>query len=284
MQQLVQISKRILYIPPYQETDRPILAAIVGDEKTLLIDAGNSSNHAKLFLEQLGKKGIKADWLVLTHWHWDHVFGLNEMDMPIVSHSQTLQYIKELMDLTWTDCALDKRVELGIEIPFCAEAIKKELGTNRDVTLRLPELTFDSRMTIHLGGVSCVIEHVGGDHSSDSSLIYIPEEKVLFLGDCLYPNIYAKKWNYTVEKSRKLVEQLEKYDANIIFLSHQEAPLTKEEFDAELLLLKNTAFFTEKFKGNQEKISKGMTALLHRELNEDETETVRFFVDGFGKL
>ncbi|MGG3872042.1 MBL fold metallo-hydrolase [Brevibacillus laterosporus] len=281
MQQLIQMSKRILYLTPYQETDRPILAAIVGDRKTLLIDAGNSSSHAKLFLEQLGELHIKGDWLVLTHWHWDHVFGLKEMDMPIISHSQTLQHIKELMDVTWTDCALDKRVELGIEIPFCAEAIKKELGMNRDITLCLPELTFDSRMTIDLGGVSCVIEHVGGDHSSDSSLIYIPEEKILFVGDCLYPNIYASKWNYTIEKSRRLVEQLEKYDANIIFLSHQEAPLTKAEFEEELLLLKNTAFLAEKFQGDQEKIKREMSAHLQRELTEDEEETICFFINGF---
>ncbi|WP_068792024.1 MBL fold metallo-hydrolase [Brevibacillus laterosporus] len=284
MQQLIQMSKRILYLTPYQETDRPILAAIVGDRKTLLIDAGNSSSHAKLFLEQLGELHIKGDWLVLTHWHWDHVFGLKEMDMPIISHSQTLQHIKELMDVTWTDCALDKRVELGIEIPFCAEAIKKELGMNRDITLCLPELTFDSRMTIDLGGVSCVIEHVGGDHSSDSSLIYIPEEKILFIGDCLYPNIYASKWNYTIEKSRRLVEQLEKYDANIIFLSHQEAPLTKAEFEEELLLLKNTAFLAEKFQGDQEKIKREMSAHLQRELTEDEEETICFFVHGFEQL
>ncbi|ERM19862.1 MBL fold metallo-hydrolase [Brevibacillus laterosporus] len=281
MQQLIQMSKRILYLTPYQENDRPILAAIVGDRKTLLIDAGNSSSHAKLFLEQLGELHIKGDWLVLTHWHWDHVFGLKEMDMPIISHSQTLQHIKELMDVTWTDCALDKRVELGIEIPFCAEAIKKELGMNRDITLCLPELTFDSRMTIDLGGVSCVIEHVGGDHSSDSSLIYIPEEKILFVGDCLYPNIYASKWNYTIEKSRRLVEQLEKYDANIIFLSHQEAPLTKVEFEEELLLLKNTAFLAEKFQGDQEKIKREMSAHLQRELTEDEEETICFFINGF---
>ncbi|MDF9411137.1 MBL fold metallo-hydrolase [Brevibacillus laterosporus] len=284
MQQLIQMSKRILYLTPYQETDRPILAAIVGDRKTLLIDAGNSSSHAKLFLEQLGELHIKGDWLVLTHWHWDHVFGLKEMDMPIISHSQTLQHIKELMDVTWTDCALDKRVELGIEIPFCAEAIKKELGMNRDITLCLPELTFDSRMTIDLGGVSCVIEHVGGDHSSDSSLIYIPEEKILFIGDCLYPNIYASKWNYTIKKSRRLVEQLEKYDANIIFLSHQEAPLTKAEFEEELLLLKNTAFLAEKFQGDQEKIKREMSARLQRELTEDEEETICFFVHGFEQL
>lgn len=98
------------------------------------------------------------------------------------------------------------------------------------------------------------------------------------------PNIYASKWNYTIEKSRRLVEQLEKYDANIIFLSHQEAPLTKAEFEEELLLLKNTAFLAEKFQGDQEKIKREMSAHLQRELTEDEEEKICFFVHGFEQL
>ncbi|AKF92316.1 hypothetical protein EX87_00490 [Brevibacillus laterosporus] len=59
---------------------------------------------------------------------------------------------------------------------------------------------------------------------------------------------------------------------------------TKAEFEEELLLLKNTAFLTEKFQGDQEKIRKEMAAHLHRELTEDEGETICFFVHGFEQL
>lgn len=45
MQQLVRVSERFVYLPPYQETDRPVLAAISGDKYTLIIDAGNSADH-----------------------------------------------------------------------------------------------------------------------------------------------------------------------------------------------------------------------------------------------
>ncbi|MDQ0242674.1 glyoxylase-like metal-dependent hydrolase (beta-lactamase superfamily II) [Bacillus fengqiuensis] len=281
MQKLEQISKRIFYLPPYQETDRPILMAVTGEERTLLIDAGNSSNHARLFLNQLEELHIKGDWLVLTHWHWDHVFGMREMQMPIISHWQTHDQIKELQKLSWEDQFLDQRVKEGIEIPFCADAIKKELGNDRDILLSLPDLTFDRRMTVNLGGVTCIIEHVGGDHSSDSSIIYIPEEKVLFLGDCLYANLYSKKWSYTIEKTLQLVHQIEKYDAENFFLSHHQAPLTKKEFQLKLHLLKTSALLTEKYEGNQEEIVGEMSESLQRKLNEEEVETIGYFVNGY---
>lgn len=282
MQKLELISKRIVFLPPYPETDRPILLAVKGDEKTLLIDAGNSSEHARLFLEQLKEYQIKGELLVLTHWHWDHVFGMSEMHMPKICHDETYNKIKELQTLSWEDSDLDQRVMEGTEIPFCADAMKKELGNQRDIVLPLPDLTFHHRMTVHLGGVTCVIEHVGGDHAHDSSIIYIPEEKVLFLGDCLYANLYAKEWNYTVEKTLQLVSSIEKYeDAEIIFLSHHDAPLTKGEFSLHLQLLKNTAMLTGKCKGDGEAIAKQLSVQLQRSLNEDELETIDYFVNGY---
>ncbi|GGG03273.1 hypothetical protein GCM10010913_26330 [Paenibacillus aceti] len=33
------------------------------------------------------------------------------------------------------------------------------------------------------------LHHVESDHTVDSTIIYIPHEKVLFLSDCLSPNI-----------------------------------------------------------------------------------------------
>lgn len=281
MQQLQQISNRIWYLPPYQETDRPVLGAIVGDEKTVLIDAGNSSNHAMLFLSQLEERHIKADWLVLTHWHWDHVFGMREMQMPIISHAMTYQQIKQLQQLSWEDSALDQRVEAGIEISFCADAIKKELSNDRIILLRDPDIEFEGRMKLHLGGLTCVMEHVGGDHSSDSIIVYIPEEKVLFLGDCLYANLYAEKWHYTIEAILQLVEKIERYNVETVFLSHHETPLNKIEFESFIQLLKNTAQLTEKNKGKYEAIAEELSKQLQRELNELEIETVGFFVNGF---
>lgn len=201
--------------------------------------------------------------------------------MPTISHFKTHDRIKKLQSLSWEDQYLDQRVKEGTEIPFCSEAIQKELGNYRDVFLPLPHITFDNRMTVNLGGVHCLIEHVGGDHAVDSSIIYVLEEKILFLGDCMYANLYSENWSYTIEKTLQLIEQIETYDAEVVFLSHHEKTLSREEFQSQLFFLKNTAFLTEKYKGNLEAIAENMSKSLERELNKEEIEIITFFVNGF---
>lgn len=281
MQTLQKLSNRLFYMPPYQKTDRPILGAIVGDDQTLFIDAGNSSRHAQQFKEQLAAYHISGDIITLTHWHWDHIFGLNEMDMPSIADFMTYEKIKDMQKLSWEDEELDERVEAGIEIPFCADAIKLELGRKREVIIPDPTIIFEKRLTLNLGGVTCTIEHIGGDHSPDSNLIYIPEEKALFLGDCLYANMYAEKWHYTTEKMDKLLEKIESYDAESYFLSHQPAPLTKDEFMKFVSLLKTSAVLTEKHEGNQEAIIAEMSSQFRRELTEEDLEIIMYFVNGY---
>ncbi|WAH39438.1 MBL fold metallo-hydrolase [Alicyclobacillus dauci] len=278
MQKLVKISDRSLFLPPSHETDRPLLAAIVGSERTLLIDAGNSSRHATLFLQQLKALNIQGDWLVITHHDWDHVFGLSEFKIPVISHFNTRDEIKKLQYLSWTDEALDQRVKDKTQTSSSAENINKELGTERDVVFPLPNITYTDQVTIDLGGVSCLIEHVGGDHAYDSSVVYIPEEKVLFVGDAMYAN--TMNWSYTAEKTLKLIQKLEQYDVELCFLSHQDKPLTKAEYQHELSVLKNIATLIQVFQGDKSSIAEELVNRLHRSLSEDELETIDFFING----
>ncbi|MFC0015196.1 MULTISPECIES: MBL fold metallo-hydrolase [Allobacillus] len=280
MQTIQQLSDRLYYLPPYPKTDRPILAAVVGDTHTLIIDAGNSAEHAKLFKQQLSAHEIYGDLLALTHWHWDHVFGLQEMNLPSVANNLTFQGIQNLQRYSWDDQALDRRVEQGIEIPFCADAIKLEFGDERNIFIPDPTLTFDQQIKLNLGGVSCMIEHVGGDHSPDSTLIYIPEEKMLFLGDCLYANMYAEKWHYTTENITILLEKIDEFDAETFFLSHHPAPLNKNEFSSFQSLMRMCARLAEKHQGEPDSMIREMVSLLQRDLNEEEQEILGYFVNG----
>ncbi|GAA0292906.1 hypothetical protein GGQ92_002810 [Gracilibacillus halotolerans] len=139
------------------------------------------------------------------------------MNIPSFANSRTEAKIKQLQKYSWEDKALDERVKAGIEIPFCADAIKLELGIERRVTIPDPTILFDKRLHLNLEGVTCIIEQVDSNHSIDSNIIYIPEEKALFLGDCLNANMYAKKWHYTNEKMSNLLEKLKVIMLNIIF-------------------------------------------------------------------
>jgi len=284
MHSIEQIGKRFWYITPVSETDRPILGMVVGRDKTLMIDAGNSENHAKYFLDELRKRNVPyPDLVVLTHWHWDHIFGLSALtDELSISSKETKTEMEKLLHLSWTDEALDSRVEEGTEIEFCANAIKKEFASHRNIRIALPDIAFDKQLEIDLGEVTCIVRHVGGSHAPDSVVVYIKEEKILFLGDCIYSDIYSNKRSYKVDETLRLLDQLESFDAEIYILSHWR-PISKEEFNQETTMLRKVATLTDLAKGDKQKIIEEYKKYADRELTDDERAVIEEFANGYVK-
>lgn len=282
MQTIERIGERFWYMTPVSETDRPILGIVAGKEKTLMIDAGNSEAHVTLFMDMVKAQGVSAPaYVVLTHWHWDHIFGLSALGNTIsISSGKTKKEIDKLRHLSWSDEAIDQRVEEGTEIEFCANAIKQEFSDNRDITITLPEMTFKEEMEIDLGEITCIIKHVGGDHAEDSVVIYVKEEKILFLADSIYPDIFAVKDNYTIEGIRDLLSKIEAFDADTYILSHS-GILSKEEFFQEANLLRSIADLTEKHHGDSKMMIEDYRKKVNRDLAEEELETIEYFVNGF---
>jgi glyoxylase-like metal-dependent hydrolase (beta-lactamase superfamily II) len=282
MHSIEKIGDRFWYITPVSETDRPILGMVVGDNKTLMIDAGNSEEHARYFLEELSKRNVpKPNLIALTHWHWDHIFGLSALaDTVSISLKQTKEAMEKLIHLSWTDAALDYRVKEGTEIEFCASAIKNEYQHHRDINIVLPDLTFEDQLEIDLGGVTCVLKHVGGNHASDSVVIFVKEEKILFLGDCIYPDIFSKKENYTIKETLNLLDQLEQFDADTYVLSHWK-PISKQEFVQEVTMLRSIARYTDLFQGDHQQIVCEYQKQVGRDLTEDELLTIDDFINGW---
>lgn len=250
---LKSLTKNILYFP-FGDNDRPTLAIISGSENTLLVDAVNSPNHAKLFLSLASKYSLPPiKWVFLTHWHWDHSFGLGAMNLTSISHKLTLEELNGLAQLEWNDNAINERVQDGTEIEFVRDMIRQEYpNPQRKISIALPELTFSDEIEIRLGAIHCQIKHLGGDHSPDSSILYVPEEKVLFLGDCLYPNLYRNK-EYTRKNLFSLINTLLKYDVNLYVESH-DIVMTRKEFMIWCQQLKRAGTLVEQYKNQNAKI------------------------------
>lgn len=281
MQSLIQYSDRFWYMEPVAETDRPILGIVVGDTHTLMIDAGNSEAHAQLCLDALTEQGMKLPTLVaLTHWHWDHIFGLSALpDVVSVANVATKAGMERLLSYTWDDAALTERVEDGREIAFCAEAIKLEYGEERSIRVVLPTVTFEETLTIDLGGVHVVLKHVGGDHAADAVVAYVPEEKVLFLGDALYANLYAPSWRLTSRQTLRLLDVLDQFEAEAYVWSHGQVA-SRLEYETMRSTLWNLARITLDFPGNKEAIIAQYERLMERKIDEEEQELITFFVNG----
>lgn len=283
MQQFKQLTDRIWYQTPVSETDRPIVAVITGDERNLVIDAGNSSRHAALFVDEMEQQGLgKPDLVALTHWHWDHVFGMKQMAVPTIATNRTVDEMRKMMDYDWSDEALAERIQQGIEIPFCADAIKLEFGATRDIELVLPTIRFTGELEIDLGGVTCLLRQVENDHSPGSALVFVPQDRVLFLGDAMYADIFSAKWNYTVEQTTRLLDVIAEYDADYYVWSHGEA-MPKDEFEQEVHVLRHIIEVTKQAEGHVSEMRRLYRELVGRDLTTDEEETLVFFANGAKK-
>jgi glyoxylase-like metal-dependent hydrolase (beta-lactamase superfamily II) len=266
-------------MPHYSETDRPTLGLICGDIFSLIVDAGNSPAHARAFLNEVEKMDISPiKFVVITHWHWDHIFGIKTMGFLTISYDETKKKIEYMKTLKWDDASLDKRVETGEEIEFCRDRIKREMPTRDHLKLEAPNITFNNKVEIDLGGITCVIEHVGGVHAHDSSIIYIPEDKVMFLGDCLYQDFYSGEWSYDKNELTILLDKIKKYDVNCYVLGHQD-PKKHEEMWSFL----NDLTCIGEIVGKEVSLEKSITKfnkVRKTQPNDEQLEYIQNFVNG----
>ena len=52
-------------------------------------------------------------------------------------------------------------------------------------------IEFQKELKIDLGGITVTLLHISGPHSRDSIVLYVPSEKVLFLGDSHGKDLYT---------------------------------------------------------------------------------------------
>jgi len=185
MSALTRVTDRVYWMSPGQP-DRPSLCAVVGDRRTVMLDAGSSAAHARTFLDALLRaSGARPTAVVYTHSHWDHVFGGAEVGGLVIGHALTAERLFDLAGRDWSDEGLDARVAAGLSSPQHAAHVKAEMPSPRKVEVNPIDIAFHDRVEIDLGGARVHVRHVGGDHSADASVIYVEPDRVLFLGDYL---------------------------------------------------------------------------------------------------
>ena len=186
MSALTRIAEHVYWMPP-GPPDRPSICAVVGDRSTIMLDAGSSVAHTRTFLDDLLKESsVRPSAVVYTHSDWDHVLGGVEVGGLVIAHALTAKRLIELADRDWSDEGLERRVVAGLSSAQHVANVKAELPSPRTVEVAPADITFHDSMEIDLRGVSVHVRHVGGDHSAESSVMYVEPDRVLFLGDCMY--------------------------------------------------------------------------------------------------
>ena len=261
MTQLTRITEHVYWMAP-GPPDRPSLCAVVGSRRTLMLDGGSSRAHANEFLRALAAKAVAHPFAVVyTHSHWDHVFGGIEVGAPIVAQASTADRLVTLATMDWSDEGLDRRVAAGESSPDHAAHVKEELPAPRVVEVAPADVIFRDGLAIELGGATVTVRHLGGDHSAESSVMYVEPDRVLFLGDCTYPSPTGV---LTRELAFPLHEAILAFPAGHYVEGHHPAVVARRELEQ----------LVEKMYGAERAVAKGVAIA---EPDEDTT----YFVDAF---
>lgn len=218
-----EVSARVDRFTPDETTDRPVLGAIRGTAGTLLVDGGASPSHLAAFVAELAARGRPpVVGIALTHWHWDHSFGSAAVDAPVIASRGTADGLAIQRGYAWDDAALEQRVRDGLELAFSLPHIREELPDRRDLEIVLPTVVFDDAHHVDLGDVEVELRHVGGDHADDAAVVWVPDDRVLFAGDALYPCLWGDPPYLTVAGTRALLGRLADLDPLHALEGHDE--------------------------------------------------------------
>ncbi|MGN0370509.1 MAG: MBL fold metallo-hydrolase [Butyrivibrio sp.] len=181
---LVKVTDRIYYLQGNEETDRPFLYYIKGIDYSVAIDAGQSKQHVEQFYQAIAEEGFPYPrYTVITHWHWDHTFGIAYIKGETIANELTKQKLMKVSEWEWTQTAMEQREKDGEDIAFCNDCIKKEYPNLSDITVKSVDIGISQMQELDLGDIHVQLYPIDSIHSRDALLIYVPEEKALFVGD-----------------------------------------------------------------------------------------------------
>jgi glyoxylase-like metal-dependent hydrolase (beta-lactamase superfamily II) len=138
--------------------------AVVFGAEAVVYDTHVSIEHARHIRRVLESCGVRRFTVVLSHWHLDHVAGTAAFDdCEVIASERTAQLLAR-----------------------CRPAIERgeHEGPPPIEPLVLPTAVFADRLRLSVGGVRLDLIHTD-IHSDDATLVWLPEQKLLFCGDTM---------------------------------------------------------------------------------------------------
>ena len=208
---LNRITQRVWIYPFEEARDRPNLGYIHGDRWSVAVDAGHSADHVRAFYGALEEAGLPLPRLtVLTHWHWDHTFGMGAVHGLSVANGRTNRYLADFR----------RRLEVeGTGFFFEMDgSIRREYADGKPVIVTLADLVFSGELLLDAGNCPIRLFQAEAPHTSDSTLIEVPGERVLFLGDAtsgVFP-----EWTMAPAPAEKLAGTIRRVNPEICVHGH----------------------------------------------------------------
>lgn len=147
---------------------------VITPKGVVVVDALGSPALAKKLIAEIKKlTPQKIVAVIVTHYHADHVYGLQEfkkLEAKIYAQGEGRNYIS-------SETAKQRLIASRIDFaPW----------VNASTHLMSADVWIDQSFTFTVGGVEFKISRVGPAHAPEDLIIYVPSEKVLFAGDLVF--------------------------------------------------------------------------------------------------
>ncbi len=189
---------------------------IVTGEGVVLVNTANSPVHARELLYEIRRRtDAPVKYVINTDSQGDHTLG-NEVfvdqQASIISTSITQAEMRQYQQ------ALARRMEDDPRLQ----------ARMRGIHLTLPNQTFDREMRLHVAGREIKLVNLNPDSSAGDTAVYMPDTKVLFLGD-LYENAYIPRiGSRDIRGWTEVLRRVENWDVETYVPGHG-APGEKKE-------------------------------------------------------
>ncbi|MHA7600844.1 MBL fold metallo-hydrolase [Alicycliphilus sp. T452] len=147
---------------------------VVTPAGVVVIDALGSPALARSLLAEIARiTPQKVTHVVLTHYHADHVYGLQafaDAGAKIIAHQAGREYL------------VSDTAQLRLQ------ASREQLAPWIDAQTRLVAATewIDGRREFEVGGTRFVVQPVGPAHTPEDLAVFVPGAKVLYAGDLVF--------------------------------------------------------------------------------------------------
>ncbi len=181
--QPLRLQERVWIYPPDWQHLEPTIGWVSTGAGLIVIDSGNSPEHGRRALRAI--RSISDEpirYLINTHRHWDHTFGNQVFAAPIIAHALCRRKLEQNLRDDWAPDRLMGWVQSFVLTHVPTLQLEQFAG----LRLIRPEITFSGHLRLTLGATRLELVYLGGVHTRDSIGVYLPAQRLLFLGDALY--------------------------------------------------------------------------------------------------
>ncbi len=166
--QVAEVAPGLFFQYHHQESNSGFL---VTDDGVLVIDTRQHPRRAEELLATIRKHTDKpVRWVIITHAQGDHYFGnsvFKREGTTIIAHRDTAGMMRAQFDR-------EMKRRMGY--------FKQRQYDPGEVKLVMPDVTFDTNMTIVLGGRTVELMYLGAGQNPGDTFIHFPKERVLYAG------------------------------------------------------------------------------------------------------